>query len=261
MVRRIGFLTAVALVCVSTDLLQAQAESATSDSAYASAVVELHTPLSPWLLLPLDPNIQSFWSADPNFAADWLDASNWSPLPPDPNTKTYIRNGGTVTITTGLAQAQRLYVGERDNGGGSVIQTGGRLDTAQQIELLAGNHDASYELHGGSLMAGSVSLRTTHSRRVPVFVQSGGVCTLTNSLTVMGLFELSGGELQTNTTHVSGTYSNFQQTGGVHNISDRMRLSHYEIAGGELNVPTLEVHGTFLQTQLVPMRWTVSGLE
>ena len=181
----------------------------------------------------------------------------------------YPGSSGTYNLSDGSLFTSTLYVGKE--GVGVFNQTGGST-TIEQTSFVSGLYlgyypgsSGTYNLSGGSLLAPAETIGVLVGG-VGVFNQSGGINTVTDSLTLgyrngsNGTYNLSGGSLVSDFESVGfqglGT---FNQSGGSNSVTGDVVLGDwttgngtYNLSGGSLSTANTVVgnwgEGTFFQT-------------
>ncbi len=159
---------------------------------------------------------------------------NWDNGLPDPTTRAYIDNGGTVQMTIGIGRTRYLHLGYE--GSGSMEQSGGTLRINERAFI---GHEIGdngrYELGDGNFIAlGGMLLGVDGTGD---FIQTGGMAEI-GGLWIAGYYNNGSG---------SGKY---QQTGGVNNADILIyKNGSYELSGSAvLNSDFVGAYGSFTQT-------------
>ena len=139
---------------------------------------------------------ETVWQRNPSSPGDWFTASNWNQGVPTSSIQAEVNNGGTVTLSSGNAEASTLLAGVYTPGSGKVVQYGADLT----VPLLYLGWNAStlgtYELWGGQLHAETLQIGVGG---VGVLRQYGGVLTATGSGTqgsVVSVYDGSSGTIE-----------------------------------------------------------------
>ncbi len=177
----------------------------------------------------------TYWQYDPATPGDWLHPDNWDNGLPDPTTRAYIDNGGTVQLTTGFARTRYLHLGYE--GSGSMVQSGGtlRINERAFIGYEVGDN-GRYELVDGTFIAlGGMLLGRDGTGE---FIQTGGVTDI--AAIWIGGYGYNNG---------SGP-AIYRQTAGVNNAGVAVyENGSYELSGSAvLNADSIRAHGPFIQT-------------
>lgn len=72
----------------------------------------------------------TYWEHDPGLPDEWSVAGNWSAGVPTDADSAWIDNGGTAHVSSGLAEADCLYVGDVHSG--TYLQTGGTAEIGRE---------------------------------------------------------------------------------------------------------------------------------
>jgi autotransporter-associated beta strand protein len=146
----------------------------------------------------------------------------------------------TMTIgDSSRLSAVNLNVGQ--NGAGTVTQSGGTVAIANAISVGSFGQSAAYNLCGGSLSAGTLSVGSGLAKS---FIQSSGSAILgTLNIFSSGANTLSGGQLSAGNMTVSGIRADFTQLGGANTISNSLNVSFgtYGIGGGLLSAANMNI--------------------
>lgn len=222
----------------------------------------------------------TYWNGAIGTPLLWLVPGNWTAGLPTISNVAYIANDGTATIGLGespLAGTLKLGLGNFNEGGGNIVQSGGSL-TAATLTLGGGcsfpsgaPYPATYTLNGGALtVTGPLNLGGGYfNPGGGSVVQTGGTLTTmslylsagVNPVTGLPLaanYSLSDGLLASGMLQIysAGTHL-FQQTGGTVSLSSGglylsalknyttgdLYTSRYDLSAGLLAAPTLKLAG------------------
>jgi hypothetical protein len=148
-------------------------------------------------------------------------------------------------LNNGMVRCGTLNIGGNGTfgqSGGQVVLTNNMDMHGEFFITSRGNitEHSDYLLNNGQLQASSISLG-----KFATFRQFGGSVTLPNGLSLTlfsALYRLGGGTLTTTYTGISG---DFQQTGGHHEVDGVLSLvGSYELQGGDLIVQGLYTRGS-----------------
>jgi len=157
---------------------------------------------------------------------------------------------------SGLFKAQRLTIGKAV-AGAKFTQTGGDAVFSYRLEVGA-SADGEYELSGGSLSGGKLTLAGYDNTCKATFRQTGGSVSfdsvsLAPSYYAAASYSISGGSLTTADLRIGYGAVSFQQTGG-HVTAGKVLLSQvyggdalYKLTDGELDSQELTIGGGVLQ--------------
>lgn len=150
---------------------------------------------------------------------------------------TFYLDGSTLTNDS-------VTIGYGDNG--SFSQFGG-IHRTRYLSVSGDSYGAhgSYDLSGGQLIAGDVSLGDAG-----LFYQSGGTNNVVGNLNVAGGYLLSGGIVTSSNSSLSASYytAEIQHSAGTHVVSNRLTiagsfdyLATYRLNSGTLNAREIEL--------------------
>jgi hypothetical protein len=227
-----------------------------------------------------------YWTCDPATTGDWHDPANWDVRVPGEWDDANVDNGGTVELSSGAAEAYQLLIDSAPGGSGSLAMTGGTLNIGHSLEVGKGgdgrivhsggtaaiHHNLNiasgigatggYELSGLAVL--DVDDLAVGSGGIGEFRQSGGIAStgllfVGGGDTGVGTYELSGGQLASETVRVGDSgMGRFVHTGGVHLVTDKLRLASefggvddgYELSGtGDLRAAEIEIRRFGRMTQ------------
>ncbi|MFH1748901.1 MAG: PEP-CTERM sorting domain-containing protein [Planctomycetota bacterium] len=193
----------------------------------------------------------TYWNAT---TGNWSNDDNWSNGEPNINDHAYVNNHGTVTITDEGERCQWLTLGNNASEGGNVVMSSGHL--LHGLSLLVGGYGSgTFTQNGGRVTEGYPSsvgvgigsgssgtynlnsgvLTTSYLdpgfRGLGTFTQTGGTCTVTQSVRIggdspegHGTYAISGGTLSATNMNV---YANGSATFTVTGDDPIIHLGSY----------------------------------
>ncbi|KPK81800.1 MAG: hypothetical protein AMJ81_10310, partial [Phycisphaerae bacterium SM23_33] len=202
----------------------------------------------------------TWWQHDPATPGDWFKPANWTAGVPGPADYAYVDNAGTAHIGTGIAAADRLYLGYTSTGAGTIQLVGAELESSSSL-CVGYDGLGIFAQAGGTNIADSLTLASNaHSTglyylmegevRAPwgerigrggagCFTQTGGTNSTNHSIDLgfavgsLGTYELSGGEVRCGSLYI-GEYGTgvFAHTGGSNVVGYSVVLGQKEQSMG-----------------------------
>ncbi|WP_292992740.1 PEP-CTERM sorting domain-containing protein [Nitrosomonas sp.] len=150
------------------------------------------------------------------------------------------KGNGSYTLSGGTNTAGSLILGSGWESNGSFNQNGG-MNRVNGLVIGEGpGSTGKYVLNSGSLEAGSEGIGSPGDHYMMsggygIFTQNGGTHTVSGKLTINGTYNLSEGDLLTD-SEIMGTgevgNSNFSQSGGTHTVTADLVVGSNHYLGG-----------------------------
>jgi predicted esterase len=198
-----------------------------------------NTPeLYSWMFSQATPEVSSTsWQRGPSTSGDWSIHANWTTHVPTSSLVASIDNGGFAVISTGIARASVLTVGE--SAGGYLWQTGGTAAFGSRFAIgLNAGSSGIYGIQGGSLNTTTLEVGVLGSGTLYLVTSAASVA-VSDTLSFGpqgGLWAVPGSTIHVTGTRFTNSSTDPTALADLHNLI-------LTFDGGPDQAATLEVAG------------------